>query len=100
MNNNNEIIKIKCECGGKWYGRNKWIHSQSKRHIAFITIGSIESLYKTKNFKLRNEFLDEETIKKKREYLKIRMREVNRKARERKRNLNLLHIEPTNLIQT
>ena len=72
--------QITCECGGRYTSQNKTSHIRTEKHKAFIDKTIL--IRPCKNFQLRKEFLDEETLRRKRLYIKQKMT-------ERKIRLNL-----------
>lgn len=71
--------QITCECGGRYTSQNKTSHVRTEKHKAFIENKTL--VRPCKNFQLRKEFLDEETLARKRLY-------INQKMTERKIRLN------------
>jgi hypothetical protein len=89
----NEIPKrdfkqMTCECGGRYTSQNKTSHIRTEKHKAFINKLPYER--PCKNFQLRKEFLDEETLARKRLYINQKMTE--RKIRLKERELLLPEI--------
>jgi len=80
--------KLTCECGGRYTSQNKTSHIRTEKHKAFIekTVPNRPC----KNFQLRKEFLDEETLIRKRLYINQKMTE--RKIRLKEKDLLLPEI--------
>jgi hypothetical protein len=74
-------VLLTCECGGSYSKRNLVHHTTTKKHKIFIETGKVY-VAKTKNFNKRKEELDQETLEKKRQYMKIKMSEYYKKLRE------------------
>jgi hypothetical protein len=69
--------QVVCECGGKYTSQNKTSHVRTEKHKSFVD--NIPYERPCRNFQLRKEFLDQETLERKRLYICNKGKE--RKAR-------------------